>query len=251
MAWVPIGAAIIALSAISLAALWLFGTPRRVAPLLAIVRGALQLGVLSLVLSGIISDIRWVALGLLVMMGAAIVVSSRRIALGRRGLVGCALALIAGSVTAGTVVFASGALPLTSRYLLAFAGILIGNAMTTATLTGRTFRSTVGDHWDEVEGWLALGARPRLATIMLARRASFSALVPLVDQTRTTGLVVLPGAFVGAIFGGLSPIEAGVFQILVLTALIASGSIVSVLLLVVIGPVALRPADEFAPIPRQ
>ncbi len=251
MPWIPTVIAIVVLSGISLLVLRLYRTPKPAAPVLAILRGTVQLGLLSLILGGIISDLRWVVLFLVVMMTAAIVVASRRARFGRLGVMACTAAILAGTVVAGAAVFGSGALPLSSRYLLAFAGILIGNAMTTATLTARTFRSTVDDHWDEVEGWLALGARPRIATIMLARRASYSALVPIVDQTRTTGLVVLPGAFVGAIFGGLSPIEAGVFQILVLTAIIASGSIVSVILLLLIGPVALRPADEFTPIPRQ
>jgi putative ABC transport system permease protein len=62
-----------------------------------------------------------------------------------------------------------------------------------------------------------------------------------VDQTRTTGLVVLPGAFVGAIFGGLSPVDAGVFQILVLVSILASGSIASVITLSIVGPVTVRP----------
>lgn len=42
------------------------------------------------------------------------------------------------------------------------------------------------------------------------------------DQTKTTGLVTLPGAFVGAIFGGVSPLEAGRFQIVVLAAIMAA-----------------------------
>jgi putative ABC transport system permease protein len=36
------------------------------------------------------------------------------------------------------------------------------------------------------------------------------------DQARTTGLVTLPGAFVGALFGGASPVEAAQFQLVVL-----------------------------------
>lgn len=58
-----------------------------------------------------------------------------------------------------------------------------------------------------------------------ARRAH-----PPIDQTKTTGLVVLPGAFVGAIFGGISPLEAGRFQIVVLAAIMAAGSVTAVLI---------------------
>ena len=120
-----------------------------------------------------------------------------------------------GVIVAGTVVFATGAIEFTPRYVLAVGGIVIGNAMTISTMSGRRFVELVNDRWDEVEGWLALGARPRQATVDLVRSAISAALVPTVDQTKTTGLVTLPGAFVGAIFGGVSPLEAGRFQIVV------------------------------------
>ena len=50
--------------------------------------------------------------------------------------------------------------------------------------------------------WLALGATPRQAVRDIARTAAAEALLPAIDQTRTVGLVTLPGAFVGALFGG-------------------------------------------------
>lgn len=241
MAWIPTVIALVLLAAIPFAVLIPFGTPRPYQALLAVVRGALQLSALTFILNGIIADPGWVVLALCIMATAAALVSGRRIAMGWKGTLAAAVAIAAGCVTTAVIVFASGAIAPTPRYLLAFVGILIGNAMSIVTLSGRNLRSSAIDHWDEIEGWLALGATPRQASILLARQASFSALVPSIDQTRTTGLVVLPGAFVGAIFGGLSPFEAGVFQILVLTGIIASGSIASVTVLRFIGPLRHKP----------
>jgi putative ABC transport system permease protein len=68
-----------------------------------------------------------------------------------------------------------------------------------------------------------------------------AALVPTVDQTKTTGLVTLPGAFVGAVFGGLSPLDAGRFQIVVLAAITAAGACTAVCLTRWLAPVAVRP----------
>ena len=104
------------------------------------------------------------------------------------------------------------------------------------------FTQSVRDHWDEVEGWLALGARPRRSTIDLARRAVRDAMIPSIDQTKTTGLVVLPGAFVGAIFGGIALLEAGRFQIVVLAAILAAGSVTAVLVVRWLGDVRVKPA---------
>ena len=104
-----------------------------------------------------------------------------------------------GIVTSLLIIFLTGAIEFSPRYALAIGGIVIGNAMTIATLAGTRFTEATRDHWDEVEGWLALGATRRRSTLDIARNAVYSSLIPSVDQTKTTGLVTLPGAFVGAI----------------------------------------------------
>lgn len=210
-------------------------------PALAVLRGMLQLAAISFVLSGIIQSPWLIAAALSVMFAVAAATSARRLGTLRTRLLPVAGCMGGGILVAGTVVFATGAVAFTPRYVLAVGGIVIGNAMTIATLSGRRFVELVNDRWDEVEGWLALGARPRQATSELVRRAVSAALVPTVDQTKTTGLVTLPGAFVGAIFGGVSPLEAGRFQIVVLAAIIAAGSLVAVGLTAWLGPVRVRP----------
>ena len=118
------------------------------------------------------------------------------------------------------------------------------NTMTIAILSQRIFGTSIRDHWDEVEGWLALGATPRQSTLELGRRAIHTALLPSVDQTRTTGIVVLPGAFVGAIFGGASPLEAGRFQVVVLASILAAGVLTAVTLTRLTGSVTRRPVES-------
>jgi putative ABC transport system permease protein len=139
------------------------------------------------------------------------------------------------------VVFSTGTIDFTPRYVLAIGGIVIGNAMTIATLTGRRFTELVRDRWDQVEAWMSLGATPRQSTRDLTRDAVYAALIPTTDQTKTTGLVTLPGAFVGATFGGVSPLEAGRFQIVVLASLMAAGAITAVIMAVWMASVRVQP----------
>ncbi|PVZ59606.1 ABC transporter permease [Arthrobacter sp. H-02-3] len=216
--------------------------PHSAAPAVAILRGAAQLAVISLILGGIITSPVWVGAALLVMFTVAAVTAARRLgwSWSRVGVVGGAMA--AGILVTLAIDFGTGAIAFTPRYALAIGGIVIGNAMTIATLAGRHFAEAVNERWDEVEAWLALGATRRQSTLELARRAVYSALIPSTDQTKTTGLVTLPGAFVGAIFGGLSPLEAGRFQIVVLASIMAAGSITAVVLIRVLAPVRVRPA---------
>ncbi|PTT62282.1 ABC transporter permease [Arthrobacter sp. HMWF013] len=214
---------------------------RYFAPAGAILRGAAQLALISLVLGGIITSPGWVAVALLVMFTVAAATATRRLDWSWRRF-----AVVAGTMAAGIlvtlgVVFGTGAIEFTPRYILAVGGIVIGNSMTIAALAGRRFFETVREQWDLVEGWLALGATPRRATLAQARQSVHSALIPSTDQTKTTGLVTLPGAFVGAIFGGASPLEAGRFQVIVLASIMAAGSITAVALIRSFGAVTVRP----------
>jgi putative ABC transport system permease protein len=232
---------VVALALVASAALAGFGVRHWWDVPAAIVRGAVQLAALSHILSGIISDPLWIRLALVIMFAVAVAVASGRAGRSVRTFAVMGGAMAAGVVTAFIGVFASGALPLTARFALAVGAIVIGGAMSVSALTSRLFVAARRDHWDEVEGWLALGAPPRRASREFARLAVREALIPSIDQTRTTGLVVLPGAFVGAIFGGLSPFEAARFQIIVLAAILAAASIAAVLVAIGTGGSALRP----------
>ncbi|MFK4789529.1 ABC transporter permease [Microbacterium sp. ZW T5_56] len=237
-----VGAAVLA--TITTGALYAAGIAHPGSAVTAIGRGVIQLAVISVLLSGVISSPGWIALALVVMFAIAITVAAQRtFAHGTRwrGLLVCGSAMLAGILTATTVVFTTGALDLTPRYALAIGAIVIGNAMSMATLTGRGFVHAVQERWDQVEGWLALGATPRRATADIGRLAVREALIPSLDQTRTTGLVVLPGAFVGAIFGGISPLEAGRFQIVVLATILCAGAITALLIWAWQGNVRVRP----------
>ena len=219
-----------------------YRVPHAFAPALAILRGGAQLAAVSLILGAVIASPEWVAVALAVMFTVAAVTAARRLSWSWRHL-----AVVAGSMAAGvlaslTIVFGTGAIEFTSRYALAVGGIVVGNSMAIAGLAGRRFNEAVIDRWDQMEGWLALGATARQASREMARSAVYSALIPTVDQTKTTGLVTLPGAFVGAIFGGLSPLEAGRFQIVVLASIMAAGSVTAFLLISLLAPVRVRPA---------
>lgn len=201
-ALVPTLVALAILMAVATAVLWGARSPSFLAPSLAVVRGAAQLALISLVLGGIITDPFWVAVALLVMFSVAAVTATRRLAWSWHRFAAVAATMAVGIAVTLVVVFGTGAVALEPRYALAVGGIVIGNCMTIAVLAGRRFFEAVRGEWDQVEGWLALGAAPRRATLTQARLSIHSALIPSIDQTKTTGLVTLPGAFVGAIFGG-------------------------------------------------
>jgi len=97
--------------------------------------------------------------------------------------------------------------------------------MTATSLAGRRLRDELVQRRGEVEAALALGFLSRDAVLEVARPVAATALVPALDQTRTVGLVTLPGAFVGVLLGGGSALQAGAAQLLVLVGLLAAEAI--------------------------
>jgi putative ABC transport system permease protein len=189
----------------------------------AVLRAAVQLGVLSLVLRGVISSLPLTLALLAVMVIVAAATSRQRLGLSWRMLPAVALIVAISAALPAAVALGTGAVAFEPRYLLAVAGILVGNAMTAVSLMGRSLRTALQREREVVEGWLALGATPRRAALPVVRAAGSTAVLPATDQTRTTGVVTLPGAFVGAVFGGASPIAAAEFQLVVLAGILLTG----------------------------
>lgn len=194
-------------------------------PLIAAVRAVVQLSVIALLLHGVLALPWTVALFLVLMLTTASVTSGGRVHELHDGRRAAAAGIVIGSAVTIGLIFALRLIAFEPRYLVSVAGIIIGNAMSGATLAGRMFLRTVRDRADEVEGWLALGATPVVAHAEVAREAVRETLLPGIDQTGATGLVTLPGAFVGALFGGASPLEAAKFQLVVLIGIMLTQTI--------------------------
>jgi putative ABC transport system permease protein len=215
--WWGLGLLVVALTT------WLLARLARVPlgwlPVTAILRAGVQLAAVALVLRGVLAVPWTVGLFVLLMVTTATWTAGGRLAAlpgGRRiALVG----VVAGATASLTMVFALRLVDLEARYVVAVAGIVIGNAMSAATLAGRTFLRDARARRDEVEAWLSLGATPARAYDDVGRTAAREALLPTLDQTRSTGLVTLPGAFVGALFGGATPVVAAQFQLVVLAGI--------------------------------
>lgn len=119
--------------------------------------------------------------------------------------------------------------PPTARYLIPLGGMVIGNSMNTASLTLTRIRDDVAEQRLKVEAALALGATSRQAVAPILKIALRNAMIPLIDSTKTTGIIFLPGAMVGMIIAGAEPLEAARLQIVVLYMLLGSVSIAAIL----------------------
>ena len=114
----------------------------------------------------------------------------------------------------------SGLIPRETIAVVPIVGILIGGSMTATTLAGKRALDALRTRHGEYEAALSIGLMPRDSALLVARADAALALVPGLDQTRTVGLVTLPGAFVGMLLGGASPLQAAAVQLVVLVALL-------------------------------
>ena len=211
-----------------------YGVGLRWLPVWAILRAGLQLSVVALLLRGVLAFPATAAAFLVLMLTTASLTSMRRTRELWRGRTAAALGVTTGAVVSLAVIFALHLAQLEARYVVATGGIIIGNAMSAATLSGRNFLRSSRARSSEVEAWLSLGAAPWLAHRDIAREAVHESLIPNLDQTKSTGLVTLPGAFVGALFGGASPIEAAKFQLVVLAGIALAMVITAIVMTAVV-----------------
>jgi putative ABC transport system permease protein len=194
----------------------------------AALRAALQLGAVSLVL-GAVLRVGWLTVAFVaVMYLGASVTAGRRMTRGGSAVWAAAL-IVASTLPVIAGLLATGVLPSHALTVIPVSGILIGGAMTAITLAGRRALDDMAARRGEVESALAIGLLARDAALEICRPAASNAMIPILDQTRTVGLVTLPGAFVGMLLGGAAPIDAGAVQLFVLVGLLAVEAIAVVL----------------------
>ncbi|MEU2673546.1 ABC transporter permease [Streptomyces sp. NPDC007164] len=210
--------ALLLAAAATVAALASLGRAREI--LLAGLRAAVQLAAVSLLIGWVVRSLPPLLGFVALMYAVAVRTAGRRITRNRTWW-WAALPIAAGVVPVVALLLLTGLVPVRGIALIPVTGILIGGALTATVLGGRRALDELTTRRGEVEAGMALGLLDRDARLEIARPAASDALLPGLDQTRTVGLVTLPGAFVGMLLGGASPVQAGAVQLFVLVALMA------------------------------
>jgi putative ABC transport system permease protein len=132
------------------------------------------------------------------------------------------IALALAGVTTLAVVVALGVFKAQARYLVPVGGMVIGNAMTAAAVALNRLGDDVNDAAAQIEATLSLGATATQAMRPIIRRSLRSGMIPLIDSTKTTGLIFFPGTMVGMLLAGAAPIDAVRLQLILLYVLLGS-----------------------------
>jgi putative ABC transport system permease protein len=111
------------------------------------------------------------------------------------------------------------------RFLVPVGGMVVGNAMTAAAVALNRLGDEVRSSARQIEATLALGATSTQAMLPIIRRSLRSGTIPLIDSTKTTGLIFFPGTMVGMLLAGADPIDAVRLQLILLYTLLGSVSL--------------------------
>ncbi|MCK5252989.1 MAG: iron export ABC transporter permease subunit FetB [Thermoplasmata archaeon] len=134
---------------------------------------------------------------------------------------GIALATV---VTLGTML-ALGVLPTRPEFVIPIAGMVVGNSMNSTSLALNRLVAEVRGHRPKIEARLLLGADAETALQPHVRTSVRSALIPTVDSLKSLGIVFIPGGMTGMLMGGVDPIWAAQYQLVIYFMIFCSGTI--------------------------
>ncbi len=114
---------------------------------------------------------------------------------------------------AGTIV--TEAIQFTANEVIPIGGMLANNGLIAINLAYQNLDRTFVQDGTNIESKLSLAATPKLASKGAIRESIRLAIVPTIDSVKTYGLVSIPGMMTGLIIGGVPPLQAIKFQLLV------------------------------------
>ncbi|MEC0304047.1 ABC transporter permease [Terribacillus saccharophilus] len=200
--------------------------------LIATVRSIIQLFAVGYVLQFIFDsgNILYIFLMVALMIGAA-VQNARKKGASIRGITWkLVLTFVVIELLTQVILLGLQITPPTAQYIIPLSGMVIGNSMVLGILFLNRFTSEVASRREETELILSLGGTPKQA-IQRSLLASIKAsTIPTIESQKTIGLVQLPGMMSGQIIAGADPLQAVMFQLLILFLLLTTAIVTSIML---------------------
>ncbi|HEY9497188.1 MAG TPA: ABC transporter permease [Intrasporangium sp.] len=220
----PVTIALVALLIVTVVANQVFRHGLGRQAVVAGLRAAIQLTIAASIITAVIGSLWLSGLALLGMFVMAVVTTCRRIE-SPRALHWAAVAMACGIVPVVAILLLSRTIPFEGIALIPVVGIVLGNTMTVHTLVGRRSFAALREEHGQYEAALSLGLLPAQAIEEIIARRVPEGIMPSLDQVKTSGVVTLPGAFIGVMLGGGSAVQAATAQVLVLFSIMATQAI--------------------------
>lgn len=200
--------------------------------IIATVRSIIQLLIVGYILKFVFEaeHLIYILLMVLLMIGAA-VQNVRKKGLFIEGItwkVGVTIVFI--EVLTQGILIGLNITPLTAQYVIPISGMVIGNAMVLSILFLNRFTAEIDAHEEQAELILSLGGTPKQAIHTQLITSIKASMIPTIESQKTMGLVQLPGMMSGQIIAGADPMQAVMFQLLIVFLLLTTAALSSVML---------------------
>lgn len=120
--------------------------------------------------------------------------------------------------------------PPTAQYIIPISGMVIGNSMVLGILFLNRFTAELETHQEQTELILSLGGTPKQAIHKQLITSIQASTLPTIEKQKTIGLVQLPGMMSGQIIAGADPVQAVIFQLLILFLLLTTAVFTSIMI---------------------
>lgn len=218
----------------------------------ALLRGITQIVIVGYVLTLVLGSTLWVsALVLLGMMVAGSYIAAQRTK-HIPGVIQVTLSAIL--IGAGLVISAMvflGVIDTAPASLIPVGSMLTANAMNTCALALDRFRAEIEAHTGQIEAGLALGAAPNVVLAPYVQASVQASIIPAVNNLRSLGIVWIPGLMAGMVLAGTDPLQAAIYQFVVIAMLFATAGTTSLLCTLFVRSHAFSQADQLTLRPQE
>lgn len=193
----------------------------------SVIRAVIQLIIVGYLLDfifGLEKPIYTILLIIIMIFNASLNTRKKELCIERQLLISFISILVGTSITI-TVLVLSNAIEFTPSEVIPVAGMVVSNSMVALSLSYKNLNSSYKNNGALVEVKLALGADIKEASRDIIRESIKISIMPSIDSAKTLGIVSLPGMMTGLILGGVSPLVAVKFQIMVTFMILSSTSL--------------------------
>jgi putative ABC transport system permease protein len=135
--------------------------------------------------------------------------------------------------------------------IIPIGGMIIGSSMVVCSLLLSQMKQRAESMEQEILVALSLGATAKQASERMNMESIRAGMIPTIDSLKTVGLVQLPGMMTGLIIGGVSPVTAVRYQLLIMFSFTAAAALTSIMLGFLVYPTLFTRAHQFIGWPRK
>ena len=133
------------------------------------------------------------------------------------------------------------------QYAIPLLGMILGNTLNGIALGFDRLGEELAGKRDQVETLLALGATRWEAARAAIQTAIRTGMIPIINTMMVVGLVSLPGMMTGQLLGGMTAMQAVMYQIVIMFLIAAGTSLGTVSIVLLSYRRLFTPQHQFLP----